>query len=334
MVTVDAKGSGLTYQWYIKNAGQTKYSKSSVTGPIYSCKLTGASKDRLVYCEVTDQAGNSIKSKTVIIREKVSITAEPSNTYVKEGSTAKVSVKSSGDGLKYQWYIKNDGQTKYSKSSITSATYSCKMSDTSKNRLLYCIVTDAYGNQVKSKTVILREAVSITAEPSNTYVKAGATAKIVVKASGNGLKYQWYIKNAGGTKYSKSSVTSSTYSCKVTDASKDRLIYCVVTDAYGNQVKSKTVILREAASITQQPQSASAAEGATVKVNVKAAGDGLKYQWYIKNASGSKFSKSSVTGSTYSCKMSDASNGRQVYCVVTDAYGKTVTSKTITLSMK
>lgn len=265
--------------------------------------------------------------------EAVKIVEQPKNTYAKEGDTAKVTVNAEGEGLTYQWYIKNDGKTKYSKSSVTSATYSCKMSDTSKNRLVYCIVTDAYGNQVKSKTVILREKVSVTTEPSNTYTKAGSTAKVTVKASGDGLKYQWYIKNAGKTKYSKSSVTSATYSCKMNEKSKDRLVYCIVTDAYGYQVKSKTVILREAASITQQPQNASAAEGEVVKINVAASGDGLKYQWYIKNATGSKFSKSSVTSATYSCKMSEKADGRQVYCVVTDKYGKTAKSETVTLSM-
>ena len=86
---------------------------------------------------------------------------------------------------------------------------------------------------------------------------------------------------------------------------KDRQLYCVLTDEYGNTVQTKTVTLRMAASITEQPKSVAAPEGLVAKTKVKAAGDDLTYQWYIKNPGKTKFSKSSVTSATYSCKMSE-----------------------------
>lgn len=262
------------------------------------------------------------------------ITTQPKTAYAKMGETAKVTVKAKGDGLTYQWYIKNAGGSKYSKSSVTGPTYSCKMSEKSKDRRVLCIITDCYGNEVQSKTVVLREAVSVTQAPKNAYVKKDKTAKVTVKASGDDLTYQWYIKNAGGSKYSKSSVTSATYACKMTDKAKDRYVYCVITDQYGNTVKTKTVVLRMAATITAQPKDVTAAEGKTAKVTLKAAGDGLTYQWYIKNPGKDSFSKSSVTSATYSCKMSEKADGREVYCVVKDQYGKTAKSTIVTLSMK
>ena len=264
----------------------------------------------------------------------LAILQQPKNTYTKAGKTAKVTVEVQGSGLKYQWYIKNAGKTKYSKSSVTSATYSCKMNEKSKDRLVYCVITDANGESIKTKTVILREAVSIVTEPKTGYAKSGKTVKVSVEASGDELTYQWYIKNAGGSKYSKSSITSATYSAKMSDKVHGRRVYCVVTDKYGKTVQSKTVLLRLAATITTQPKDVTVAEGEIAKVKVKAVGDELTYQWYIKNAGSSKFSKSSVTSATYSCKMSDKADGRQVYCVVTDKYGKTVTSNTVTLTMK
>ena len=264
----------------------------------------------------------------------LAIKTQPKTGYAKMGETAKVTVKAEGDDLSYQWYIKNANGSKYSKSSVSGPTYSCKMSDKSKDRRVLCIITDAFGNKVQSKTVILREAVSVTTEPKNTYVKSGSTAKVSLEASGDGLTYQWYIKNAGQTKYSKSSVTAATYSCKMNEKSKDRLVYCVVTDQYGKTVKSKTIILRMAATITTQPENVTVEEGKTAKVTFQAVGDALTYQWYIKNEGGTKFSKSSVTSAAYSCKMSEKADGRQVYCVVTDKYGKTAKTDTVTLSMK
>ena len=222
----------------------------------------------------------------------------------------------------------------YSKSSVKGATYSVTMSDKVKGRRVYCVITDAYGNSVKTKTVLLRESLSIITQPKNTYAQLDKTAKVKIEASGDDLTYEWYIKNAGAKKYSKSSVTKATYSCKMNEKSKDRYVYCVVTDKYGNTEKSKTVVLREAVSIVTQPKTGYAKNGKTVKVSVEASGDGLTYQWFFKNAGSSKYTESSVTSATYSTKMTDKVNGRQVYCVVTDKYGKTVKSDVVTLKMK
>ena len=262
------------------------------------------------------------------------ITTQPKTSYTEYGATAKATIKATGDGLKYTWYVKNAGSTKYSKSSVTKSTYSAKMTDSVKGRSVYCVVKDKKGKTVKSSTAILRMKATITTEPKNTYVKQGETAKLTVKAKGDGLKYTWYIKNAGASKYTKSSITKSTYSVKMSDKVHGRYVYCVVTDKYGKTDKSKTVVLRQQATIVTQPKNTTVANGGTAKLTVKAKGDDLKYTWYIKNAGGTKYSKSSITKSTYSVKMSDSVHGRYVYCVVTDKYGKTDKSKTVVLKQK
>ena len=79
-----------------------------------------------------------------------------------------------------------------------------------------------------------------------------------------------------------------------------------------------------------------AAKGKTATVTVKATGDGLTYQWYYKNASASKFSYTKTfAGNIYTVsKMDSVRNGRQVYCVITDKYGNSVQTNTVTLKMK
>jgi hypothetical protein len=86
--------------------------------------------------------------------------------------------------------------------------------------------------------------------------------------------------------------------------------------------------------ITAQPQPAAAPDGEIVRASVTATGDGLTYQWYIQNAGGSKFSKSSVTTAEYACRMNQTADGRQAYCVITDRYGISVRTETITLTMR
>ena len=196
-------------------------------------------------------------------------------------------------------------------------------------------ITDQYGNQAQSKTFILRESVSITNEPATAaYANMGARVSVKITASGDGLKYQWYVKNEGKSSYSKSSITGVTYSTIMSSAVKGRRVYCVITDKFGKKVQSKTFILRESVSIVTQPKTVTVKKNATAKVTVKAAGDGLTYTWYVKNAGAKSFSKSSVKSASYSVKMTATTKNRQVYCVVTDKYGKTVKSSTVTLKMK
>ena len=264
----------------------------------------------------------------------VKITTQPKTTYVKSGETAKVTVKATGDSLKYAWYYKNKGASKFTKSSITSASYSTKMTSKTKDRQLYCVVKDKYGKTVKTNPVYLRMAASITTQPKTTYTKNGSAAKVTVKAAGDGLKYTWYYKSKGASKFTKSSVTSASYSTKMSSTTKDRQVYCIVKDKYGKSAKTSTVYLRMAASITTQPKTVSVKKNTTAKVTVKAAGDGLKYTWYVKNAGAKKFTKTTVKTAAYSVKMTSSVKNRQVYCVVTDKYGKTVKSNTVTMKMK
>ena len=308
-----------------------------VGGTVKGNILTAAD-DVITY---TYDMGNGFKETFTLkvdsekVDSELVILEQPKNTYTKAGKTVKITMNAQGEDLKYQWYIKNAGAKKYSKSSVTSATYSCKMNEKSKDRLVYCIVTDANGESVKSKTVILREAASITSQPKDSIVQSGETAKVTVKASGDGLKYQWYIKNAGKDKFSKSSVTKASYSTKMTDKSAGRQVYCVVTDAYGKKVQSKTVTLGMSVAIVQQPESVTVEAGETAKITVKAIGDGLKYTWYFSDVDDATFKTTSTfKGNTYSVKMSEARDGRLVYCVITDAYGNKVSTDIVSLKMK
>jgi len=266
---------------------------------------------------------------------RIVITKAPKTGYAKMGEKVSVKVTALGDGLTYTWRLKNSGASKYSSSSVTKATYSTTMSAKAKDRLVFCYVRDAHGNEVKTDTIRLREAVSITKESATAaYAQMGKKVSVKVTASGDGLKYTWYIKNEGASKYSKSSITSATYTCTMSSKTKDRLIYCVVTDQYGNEVKSNTVRLRMAATITKEPVSVTVDKGDTAKVTVKATGDGLTYKWYYKNPGESKYSyTSSFKGNSYSVTMSASRDGRKVYCVVTDKYGNEVRSKTVSLNM-
>jgi len=74
--------------------------------------------------------------------------------------------------------------------------------------------------------------------------------------------------------------------------------------------------------------------GEKAVVTVDALGKDLTYTWYYANEGSDAFVKTgSFTGDTYSVKMTAARNGRQVYCVVTDAFGNEAKTEVFTLTI-
>jgi len=281
------------------------------------------------YCGSTSRDAVAITAATPL-----KITRQPQDQYAINGQNAVTSVSAEGDGLSYQWYVKNKTATKFSKSSVTKDSYTVKMTDSVDGRKIYCVVSDSHGGQVTTETATLYKYIplSIVSQPKNVEVDNGKTAKVTVVAEGIGLTYQWYVKNKTATKFSKSSVKTNTYSVTMSDNVDGREIYCVVQDMFGDSKATNTVKLSQHAfAITSQPQDCHVANGETAKATVTATGNNLTYQWYIKNKTATKFSKSSIKKSTYSVTMSDSVDGRQVYCVVSDQNGNSITSDTATL---
>ena len=341
---VVATGDGLSYKWYYTNNGSSyDFLVSSTTGSTYSCVMNSSRDGRQIYCQVTDQYGNSVNSNIVTLKMAagVKITSQPQNVTVAEGETASATVVATGDGLTYKWYYKDTSSSSFNLSSNTTKTYSCTMSSARNGRKIYCVVGDKYGNSVTSNTVTLSmksaTSLKIVTQPVSASFAEGATASATVVATGEGLKYQWYYKDTSSSSFLQSSNTTATYTCTMSSARNGRQVYCKITDANGTSVKTNTVTLSMKTSttlkITSHPQSVTVAEGATASATVVATGDGLTYKWYYKDTSSSSWLVSSNTTKTYSCVMSTARNGRQIYCVVSDSNGNSVTSNTATLSM-
>ncbi|MBR5430464.1 MAG: hypothetical protein IK116_08085, partial [Firmicutes bacterium] len=102
--------------------------------------------------------------------------------------------------------------------------------------------------------------------------------------------------------------------------------------------RSNTVTIHKAPAltITTQPVDYTGAVGSTIKFTVKASGEGLTYQWYFKRANETAFNPSTVsaaTKATFSMKMAAKYDGWQYYCVVTDAYGQTAQTDTVTIHL-
>ena len=257
------------------------------------------------------------------------------------GDTATLTIEATGEGLKYDWYYRNKGESAYTKSSNHASTYDVQVTGARLGRQVYCVVTDRYMRTKKSTVCTLsfnNPKLKITQQPQSvTVAKAGDTATVSIGVEGEGLKYTWYYCNKGSNNWTESSIHKAVVNVAVTEARYGRQMYCVIKDKYNRTVTSKTITLTfdTGLRITQSPVDTEVEnEGDTAKLKIVAEGKGKTYTWYYRNAGATKWVKSSVTSSSYSTAMSAARDGRQVYCIVKDKYGVTVATDPVTLTIK
>lgn len=343
-VTVEAKGEGLTYQWYGRNAGTNYWFKSSVTDNTYDDVMTTARADREIYCVITDANGNSVTTDIVklicIPSEKLEIVTQPTNSEAFLGERYCVTVEAKGENIRYQWYFRNVGSNEWYRSGVTDNTYDDVMTAARMDREVYCVITDRLGNTVTTNTVKLicihRDLV-ITSQPKNDSANMGDLFCSTVEAIGDGLKYQWYFRNAGSDVWYPSGVRDNTYDDIMTTSRANREIYCVITDMWGNSVTTDIVKLIPVASVELKLLDVTydaATMGESYCITVNAQGEALTYTWYFRNAGSDEWYRSGVTDNTYDDVMTKSRANRDVYCVITDACGNKITTDVITLNVK
>ena len=340
-LSLDANGSGLTYQWYYKKAGQTSFSLWNGRTHASETVTPNNTWDGIqLYCKVTGSSG-SVKSDTVTIRV-LSITTQPKSQTVELGKSITLSVKATGSGLTYQWYFKKKGQTSFSEwSGRVNATETVTPNATWDGIQLYCKVTDNAGNSLNSSTATITfgsSGVTITQHPSNVTVAAGSNVTFTVKATGSGLKYQWQYKKKGATSWSDWNGRTTASTTATANATWDGMqVRCKVTDGSGNYVFSNAAtvtIVSSTLAITTQPTNQYTVLGKSVTLSVKATGSGLTYQWYFKKKGQSSFSVwNGRTHASETVTPNHTWDGIQLYCLVKDGGGASVKSSTITVSV-
>jgi len=252
-------------------------------------------------------------------------------------------VEATGNSLTYQWQYLNAGTSTWRDSGMSGAdtdTLSVTITEARDGQQYRCVVTDGDGNSVTSDaatlTVTGETGFRITLQPSDCTGEEGSTATFTVEADGTGLTYQWQYMSAGGTMWHDSGMagaTTATISVPVTEACDGQQYRCVVTDENGDVVVSDaaTLYLSSAGSIviTTQPSDYTGAVGDTAAFTIEATGSGLSYQWQYLNAGATTWHDSGMSGAataTFSVPITDARDGQQYRCVITDEDGNSVTS--------
>ena len=183
---------------------------------------------------------------------------------------------------------------------------------------------------------------AVLTNPKAVSANLDKTASFTVKASGSGRTYRWQYYDSASSAWknlatSVSGYNKATLSVKATESRSGMKFRCRVT-AGGVSVYSasaKLTVVFPSPRIDTQPKDVSVLSGKTAKFSVKASGTGLKYLWYVKKSAAAKYTKiSSAKKSAYSIKAKKSYNGYMFCCVVTNKYGKSVTSKKVKLTVK
>lgn len=342
-VTVEAQGDGLKYTWYWRTKGQERWNTSGQKDNTYDDVMNASRHNREVYCVIADAFGNRVTSDIALITGEATveleITKQPENQGVVLGERFNITVEAQSDNIKYQWYFRKAGAEQWTPSGQKDNCYDDVMTTARHNRELYCVITDAWGNSVATDTVTLvalpEHELAITAQPENTSVKLDEMFCVTVEAQGDSLKYQWYWRQVGSQNWNVSGQRDNSYDDVMTKARHNREVKCVITDMWGESVETEivtiTAIPENALAIVTEPTDAYAAMGENYCVTVEAVGDGLSYTWYFKNAGTNVWHTSSVKDNTYDDEMTKSRASREVYCVIADIWGNTVTTETVTL---
>ena len=173
------------------------------------------------------------------------ITGQPSPVTAKSGDLVTFNVAASGPGITYQWQLSDDQGKTWRNSKATTASYSTTLTANNNGRYLRCVVTDKYGNSVKSDATYMKiTSLAITGQPSNATGKKGDTVQFTVTAKGPSITYQWQLSDDQGKTWRNSSTKAATYSATLSDKNNGRFVRCVVTDKYGNAVKSDAASMK------------------------------------------------------------------------------------------
>ena len=281
----------------------------------------------------------------------ITIVSQPTDTTVVEGQLATISVIAQGKGLKYQWQMSTDDGATW-KDSKTATAKTAQIAFNMKNeydaRQFRCIISDANKNKVTTKVATLYldtdKSIIITVQPKNTYSKVNQTTFLEVRAKGEGIKYQWQMSTDGGLTWKNSAAASATtrmlgFSMK--ESYTGRQFRCVVSDVHGETVISDAVVIGVAdvnpITIKTQPGTTVAKEGTSVIYIVEAEGVGLTYQWQISTDDGLTWknsTSSNAKSSVFGFNMKSSYNGRKIRCIITDANGNTVSTRTVTAICK
>lgn len=227
--SVTATGTAVTYQWQLSTDGGTTWNNiAGATSATYNIAAVAVTDNNNRYrCVVSGTCTPAATSTaaTLLVSASITISTNPANQTVCEGTNVTFNVLAGGSGLSYQWQVSSDGGTTWTNlantGNYTGAT-STALTITgvlpAQNNLRYrAIASNAACNPGTSTaaTLTVNTFPVITSQPASATICAGASQAFSVTATtGVGtLTYQWQFSTDGGSTWTNiAGATASSFS--------------------------------------------------------------------------------------------------------------------------
>lgn len=339
VLTVDATGGVIAYQWYKATATSTnRLTNASATTATLTIPNALPTNSGSYFVTLSNMMGKVTSDKAVVwVVAPPSIVTQPASQDVVEWSDVTFSVVMANPTtslLSYQWYYQGEVIADETNSSLTLTEV-----DRYYQGDYYVVVTNLAGSATSANAALrVATPVTVVSGPISTNLAVGGTIDLSVYATGNLLSYTWYknYTNVLGNTTSNLVITSAT--------TADTATYTVlVTNIAGGYAYTSAVVYVVASPvITNSPATTNIAEGDDITFTVgvqNAATSLLSYQWYYTNATATN-AISGGTNSSLDMQWVPTNSSGGYYAIVTNLAGKATsavavltveTSPTITL---
>ena len=178
--------------------------------------------------------------------------------------------------------------------------------------------------------------VSIASQPVAQTVALGDPAVFSVRATGDGLAYQWqYSADNGASWYSIAGATGPTYRIATVDASLNATQYRVSVFGTAGSINSQAVTLTviSAPTITTQPSAQSVPIGSRVSFSVVATGQALSYRWQSSTDASTWTAVEGGTAASLTLEKTTKSDNGRYFRVLVSNGGGSIYSNAILLTV-
>ncbi len=326
--TVAGTGTGVTYQWQESTNGGGLYTNitnggiygGATTNTLILSGITATQSGYLYRCVLTGTCTPAATSTGALltVQNAITVTTNPTNVTLCEGSNATFTVAGAGSSLSYQWQVSTNGGGSFTNlanggvySGVNLATLTITGATASLTTYQYrCIISNGLcvPGTSSAATLTVNTFATITTQPANITVCEGTTTQVSVTATGSSLTYQWQISTNGGSSYSNlAGGTTNTWPLAVVTVGQSGQRYRVIVTNGCGPLNSNASILtvnpNPTVSIDNLPASVCLSDGSfTLSATASAAG---------------AWSGAGVTGSTFSPTAAGLGTKAVTYTVTT-----------------
>jgi uncharacterized repeat protein (TIGR01451 family) len=347
--TAVCNGTSLTYQWQVSLDGGLNY--SDIVGQTNSqltvnnvSLLMNNYKYRLLVNSSACPTVITSSEVTLTISNNASISQQPADATVCNGSNAQFSVTATGSGLLYQWQLSTDGGTTFNNiAGATTATLSLTAVTASMEGYQYRVVVSSACSVVGVNSAIsvlhVQANAQITTQPADVSTCENSTAVFTAAGTGNAISYQWQVSTNGGTTFTNiAGETNATLTLTNVAVSLNNNKYrLVVTSATCGTANSNaaTLLVSSQASIATQPSSVSGCENSSASLSVSAAGTSVTYQWQVSTDGGTTYNNivGEINATLNLSPLTLAMNNYKYKVIVSSRNCSSVTSAAVTLTV-